>query len=73
MEQDESKSYWLDSDLEEFNIETIADDVDFYLNDSGKLTIVFDEYEVASGYMGVVSFEIPADVVRDIMKDAYKE
>lgn len=71
MEQDDSKIYWLDSETEEWNFETIADDVDFYISDSGKLTIVFDEYEVAPGYMGVVSFEIPKDAVADILKEGY--
>lgn len=45
--------------------------VDFYINDSGKLVLVFDEYEVAPGYMGVVSFEIPTEVVADIVKEGY--
>ncbi len=71
MERDDSKIYWLDSEIEEDNFETIADDVDFYISDSGKLTIVFDEYEVAPGYMGVVSFEIPTDAVADMVKEGY--
>ena len=71
MEQDDSKSYYLETDTEEWNFQKIAQDVDFYVNDSGRLVIVFDEYEVAPGYMGVVSFEIPADVVEPVVKEGY--
>lgn len=45
--------------------------MDFYINESGKLVLVFDEYEVAHGYMGVVSFEIPTEVVASIVKEGY--
>lgn len=71
MEQDDSKFYYLETDTEEWNFQEIAQDVDFYVNDSGRLVIVFDEYEVAPGYMGVVSFEIPADVVEPVVKEGY--
>ncbi len=71
MEQDDSKSYYLEMDTEEWNFQEIAQDVDFYVNDSGRLVIVFDEYEVAPGYMGVVSFEIPAEVVEPVVKEGY--
>ncbi len=49
----------------------ISDDVNFYVNESGKLMIVFDEYEVAPGFMGIISFEIPTDVLDGIVKDGY--
>ena len=71
MEQDDTKSYYLEMDTEEWNFQEIAQDVDFYVNDSGRLVIVFDEYEVAPGYMGVVSFEIPAEVVEPVVKEGY--
>lgn len=71
MEEDESKSYNLNSDIEEWNFQKISADVDFYVNKSGKLVVVFDEYEVAPGYMGVVSFEIPSEVVSGIVKEGY--
>ena len=71
MEQDDSKSYNLNSDVEEWNFQKISEDVDFYVNQSGKLVIVFDEYEVAPGYMGVVTFEIPTKVVAPMVKDGY--
>ncbi len=71
MAQDESIIYWVDSDMTEWNFEEIAEDVNFYINKSGKLTIVFDEYQVAPGSMGVVTFEIPTEAVSDILKDGY--
>ena len=71
MEQDESKAYWLDDEVDEWNFKEISEDVDFCINESGKLVIIFDEYEVAPGYMGVVSFEIPTEVVQPIVKEGY--
>ena len=41
------------------------------MNESGKLMIVFDEYEVAPGFMGIISFEIPTDILDGIVKDGY--
>ncbi len=71
MAQDEMKSYWVDSDIPEWNFTEISDNPSFYINESGKLVIVFNEYQVAPGYMGVVTFEIPTDVVKDIAKEGY--
>lgn len=39
----------------------------FYITDSGKLVISFDKYEVAPGYMGVVEFEIPTDILQNVL------
>lgn len=71
MAEDEMKTYWLNSDTPEWDFDEISDTVNFYVNESGTLVIVFDEYEVAPGYMGVVSFEIPTEVVKDIVKEGY--
>ena len=71
MIEDETKVYWLDSDVPEWDFQQISEDVNFYINESGKLMIVFDEYQVAPGFMGVVTFEIPTDVLKDIVKDGY--
>lgn len=71
MAQDESKIYWVDSDMPESEFLELPDTVNFYVNDSGKLVIVFDEYQVAPGYMGVVTFEIPTEILKDIVKDGY--
>ncbi|MEG0450770.1 MAG: RsiV family protein, partial [Lysinibacillus sp.] len=40
---------------------------EFYITDSGKLMISFDKYEVAPGYMGVVEFEIPTNILQNIL------
>lgn len=71
MAKDESKSYYLDSDIPECEFSELPETVNFYVNASGKLVIVFDEYQVAPGYMGVVAFEIPTEAVKDIVRDGY--
>lgn len=71
MAADESKMYFIDSDMPESDFQSITEDTTFYVNDSGKLVIVFDEYEVAPGPMGVVEFEIPTDVIQDIVQDGF--
>ena len=37
---------------------TVSKDTKFYLNEEGNPVIVFDEYEIAPGYMGMPEFEI---------------
>ena len=71
MAADESKMYFIDSDMPESDFQSITEDTTFYVNDSGKLVIVFDEYEVAPGSMGVVESEIPTDVIQDIVQDGF--
>ena len=71
MAADESKMYFIDSDMPESDFQSITEDTTFYVNDSGKLVIVFDEYEVAPGSMGVVEFVIPTDVIQDIVQDGF--
>ncbi|NLB53383.1 MAG: anti-sigma-V factor rsiV [Syntrophomonadaceae bacterium] len=39
----------------------------FYINSDSKLAIVFDEYEVAPGSMGIVEFIIPIEEIQDIL------
>ncbi len=63
MAADESKMYFLNTvedSLSEFN--HISGDESFYFNENGNIVIVFDEYEVAPGYMGAVEFTIPKEV-----------
>ncbi len=64
------KVYWIkdagiaDEELfDEFT--SIKAQQEFYISEKGKLMISFDKYEVAPGYMGVVEFEIPTDVLQD--------
>lgn len=56
---------------EEECFQAIAPDQNFYLNAEGALVIVFDEYEVAPGSMGMPEFVIPAAALAEIW--AYPE
>lgn len=71
MTEDENKIYWLNSDTPEWDFTAIPSDVNFYVNQSGKLNIVFDEYQVAPGFMGIVTFEIPTEILKPIVKEGY--
>lgn len=64
MDRDPDKFYWLDGEM---GFKTIAKDQSFYINDKGKLVIVFNKYEVAPGYMGVCEFTIPTDVIANAL------
>jgi len=63
MKKDENITYFIKSEEEPDGFESISDGTNFYLNKGGELVIVFDEYEVAPGFMGIVEFTIPKDVV----------
>lgn len=69
---DADKTYWVaDAGLEDEGMfelfETIKKDQNFYINNDGKLVISFDKYEVAPGYMGIVEFVIPTEVISDVL------
>ena len=70
MQEDESVSYWIDSEegFNEWDFESITDKTDFYINAEGELVICFDEGEVAPMCMGMVSFTIPEDVTEPLTK-----
>ena len=57
---DESQNYFGygsdDGMIEGFR--QLSPDAKFYLNELGNVVIVFDEYEIAPGYMGFPEFEI---------------
>ncbi|GEK32489.1 DUF3298 domain-containing protein [Kurthia sibirica] len=66
------KTYWIkdgtakDDELTaEFN--TIKKNNKFYINNEGKLIISFDKYDVAPGYMGIVEFEIPTKILKNLL------
>ena len=46
---------------------SIAEDQNFYLDGDGQLVIVFDEYEVAPGSMGMPEFTIPTGILSGIL------
>ena len=54
---------WPDEDC----FQSIEADQNFYIDDSGRLVIVFEEYEVAPGSMGTPEFVIPTDVLDGLL------
>ena len=46
----------------------IESDHNFYINGRGHLVIAFDKYEVAAGYVGTPEFEIPTDIISDLLR-----
>ena len=68
MAQDENVYYWLDDEMDELNFKTISEETSFYINEKDNVVISFNQGEVAAMYMGVVEFEIPAEVLDDIRK-----
>lgn len=68
MEADDMVCYWLDEEVEEWNFKAITDETSFYLNEEDNVVISFNEGDVGPMSMGVVEFEIPAEVLRDIRK-----
>lgn len=72
MKKDDSVSYFLDSDMPEEDFSEIDPNQDFYIAKDGSLVVCFDEYEVAPGSMGTVSFTVPQNVYRNDLKAEYK-
>lgn len=68
MKKDENIQFFLDSKegLDESDFKEIRADQNFYFDASGQLVLVFDEYEVAPGYMGIQQFTIPNDAISSI-------
>lgn len=67
MAADDSKAYFYNSPEEAVDDFTgITGTENFYFNPDGELVIVFDEYTVAPGYMGVVEFVIPKAVTGEL-------
>lgn len=55
---------WSESDC----FKEISPEQNFYINEENQLVIVFDEYEVASGNMGMPEFVIPGGLLEDIAR-----
>lgn len=72
MKKDDSVSYFIDSDMPEEDFSEIDPNQDFYIAEDGSLVVCFDEYEVAPGSMGTVSFKVPQSVYRGDLKPEYK-
>lgn len=66
MEEDGGLVYWVnEEDIEPF--ENIDANQSFYITPEQKLVISFNKYEVAPGYMGVVKFEIPTEIISHLL------
>lgn len=68
MAQDDQVSYFLDQE-NGLDFASIDADENFYIDSDGNLVLVFDKYEVAPGYMGVVEFTIPRSEIEDLLAD----
>lgn len=66
MASDQMVDYFLDKEFTG-DFEQINANQNFYITANHKLMISFDEYEVAPGYMGVVKFEIPTEILQDLL------
>ena len=62
MAADSSVTYFIDSDMPEWDFKELKGDESFYFNEKGELVITFDETEVAPAHMGAVEFTIPQSV-----------
>ena len=66
--EDGRSIYWVnDDDVAADRFTGIGADHGFYINEAGKLVIAFDKYEVAPGYVGTPEFEIPTEVIADML------
>jgi len=75
MKKDPNKVYWVESAMDDVPVtpfQSIDKNQIFYINDHGKLVIVFNKYDVAPGYMGVLEFTIPTAVIaNDLVSNEY--
>lgn len=63
MKNDPDKSYWINIENQEVDFTKVIENQGFYINDKNELVICFDKYEAGPGYMGLVEFVIPKDVL----------
>ncbi len=67
---DANRFFWVEGielDVEIPLFDKIKEAQSFYINEDNKLVISFDKYEVAPGYMGVVEFTIPSEILDDVL------
>lgn len=66
--KDANLVYWIDGEQEAIDgFKAIKSNQQFYISDQGKLVISFDKYEIAPGFMGVQTFEIPTAALQDLL------
>ena len=71
MKENADVTYFVDDENNKFNFKSISNKTNFYVNEKGELTHVFDKYEVAPGYMGMVEFSIPTGEIVDMVTNGY--
>ncbi len=60
--------YWIDyEDVPDWNFRFIDPNQPFYINESGNIVICFQEYEVGPGSSGSPCFEIPQNIIKNIL------
>lgn len=70
MKLDSKKVYWIADENGNGNMDIfkeISENQNFYINDQSQLVISFNKYEIAPGYMGIVEFIIPTDILADVL------
>ena len=68
MKSDSNKTYWITGGNGKSNMDIfkeISENQNFYINDKSQLVISFNKYDVAPGYMGIVEFIIPTEILSD--------
>ncbi len=68
MEADENLAYFFDDPAIGEDIVYVTDDQNFYFDENNNLVMVYNEYTVAPGYMGMPEITIPVDVYELLMK-----
>lgn len=63
----DGNTVYFSTEEEGFEFDSIQESQDFYITKDHKLVISFDKYDIAPGYMGVVTFEIPSDILSDVL------
>lgn len=71
MKLDKDVSYLIDTEIASDNFTSIKENQNFYINEDGKLVLVFDKYEVAPGYMGMVEFVVPTETIHNIINEGF--
>ena len=66
--KDSNLVYWIAGEPDAIDgFDSITPDQDFYISNEGKLVISFDKYLVAPGSMGIQEFEIPTEILQDVL------
>ncbi len=69
MAEDENLIYWVDDEeMPELNWQGITEEQNFYFDEDGNIVVVFDEYEVAPGYMGACEFTVERAIFDSLLK-----